>query len=513
MNFMCLFLFAPKSFYGSMNPLVMATPEYTAPHAWWPSMTRDSEDFMRTCSMCAQTRSSRQLPEGLLEPLLIPSRPWSHVAVDFITDLPSSQGFTMVMVTTDRFSKACKLIPLKGLPTAFQMATTLFHHVFRNHGLPGDIVSDRGPQFTSRVWKAFCERLGIQPQLFPWSEDASNVLAVDDWARRSQSDSREPSANNVSKPTTVISSRQRTKGIKVFVVAAYSEEDVVNMKSSEVLTSLKRAEKEKETKPCLCGESKEGHSELINGDNRQGAGEGGVESRGQNEAGQAEVMAEYASVKKVRKLERGRKQEGSEEENTSVSSSSTVHRTTMEPFHKPNMPKGAVSMSNGEVYIWKSPEESNILSSGPSLENGHNNTSTSEIFVTYSTVSKPLKKEHLGSTQQTSQQIGSGEGSKEHVSWPSEEHCYETVGEKTWSKVPDQDPAYATIKPRQKREIQCSSTLKPKKRHSGPLQGPERAMTCENFYETIGNEKEDTNTTSTTILTFDDGMKMYATGL
>ncbi|KAK3509622.1 hypothetical protein QTP70_006807 [Hemibagrus guttatus] len=105
--------------------------------------------------------SSRQLPEGLLEPFHIPQRSWSHIAIDFITDLPSSQGFTTVMFTIDRFSKACKLIPLKGLPTAFEMATTLFHHVFRNYGLPEDIVSDQGPQFTSRVWTAFCKSLGI----------------------------------------------------------------------------------------------------------------------------------------------------------------------------------------------------------------------------------------------------------------------------------------------------------------------------------------------------------------
>ncbi|KAK3548865.1 hypothetical protein QTP70_021277 [Hemibagrus guttatus] len=57
-----------------------------------------------------------------------------------------SQGFTTVMVTIYRFSKACKLIPLKGLPTTFEMATTLFHHMFQNYGLPEDIVSDRGPQ-------------------------------------------------------------------------------------------------------------------------------------------------------------------------------------------------------------------------------------------------------------------------------------------------------------------------------------------------------------------------------
>lgn len=58
-----------------------------------------------------------------------------------------------------------------------------------------------------------------------------------------------------------------------------------------------------------------------------------MENRGLNEAVQAEMMAEYASVRKVRKLERGRRQEGSEEENTSASSK------TMEPFHIPNFPK------------------------------------------------------------------------------------------------------------------------------------------------------------------------------
>lgn len=68
-------------------------------------------------------------------------------------------------------------------------------------------------------------------------------------------------------------------------------------------------------------------------ENRRGGGGGGAENRGLNEAVQAEMMAEYASVRKVRKLERGRRQEGSEEENTSASSN------TMEPFHIPNFPK------------------------------------------------------------------------------------------------------------------------------------------------------------------------------
>ncbi|MCI4387560.1 hypothetical protein PGIGA_G00075520 [Pangasianodon gigas] len=249
-------------------------------------------------------------------------------------------------------------------------------------------------------------------------------------------------------------------------------------------------------------------------ENIQGAG-GGVESRRLNEAGQADVMAEYACVRKVKKLDREKRQEGSEEENTSESSNSAVHRKIMEPFHIPSFPKGRVSMDNGEEYIWKPPEESNIHSlRGPALENGHSNASTTEIFETYSTICKPLKKEHLGSAQQISGQVGSEEkGSNGPVSWPSGEHCYEAVGEKTWSKVLDSDPAYATVNPMQKREMLCSSTLKPKK-CCGPPQGPETAMTCENFYESIGDVKQGTNTnTTTTIFTFNDGMEMYVTGL
>ncbi|KAK3539566.1 hypothetical protein QTP70_010279 [Hemibagrus guttatus] len=111
--------------------------------------------------MCAQSRVSRQLPEGLLEPLPTPRRPWSHLSLDFLTDLPDSGGFTTVMVVADRFSKGCKLIPLKGSPTAMQTAEAMFQHVFRNFGLPEDIVSDRGPQFTSQVWGSLCEQLGI----------------------------------------------------------------------------------------------------------------------------------------------------------------------------------------------------------------------------------------------------------------------------------------------------------------------------------------------------------------
>ncbi|KAL0154966.1 hypothetical protein M9458_049229, partial [Cirrhinus mrigala] len=73
--------------------------------------------------------------------------PWSHIALDFVTALPPSQGNTVVLTVVDRFSKAVHFIPLPKLPSAKETAVVVIDHVFRLHGLPTDVVSDRGPQF------------------------------------------------------------------------------------------------------------------------------------------------------------------------------------------------------------------------------------------------------------------------------------------------------------------------------------------------------------------------------
>ncbi|KAI2644826.1 Transposon Tf2-8 polyprotein [Labeo rohita] len=111
------------------------------------------------------SKTPKELPSGLLQPLPIPQRPWSHLSIDFITDLPPSNEFTTILVTIDRFSKSCHLIPLKGLPSAMETALALFHNVFRIYGLPENIVSDRGTRFTSQVWRAFCKQLDISVSL------------------------------------------------------------------------------------------------------------------------------------------------------------------------------------------------------------------------------------------------------------------------------------------------------------------------------------------------------------
>ncbi len=159
---------------GTGHPGVNTTLSLLRDRFWWPNMARDVRRFVQGCPDCAISRSTRHLPAGKLHPLPIPNRPWSHLGVDFITDLPVSDGYTCILVIIDRFSKFCRLTPLTGLSTALQMAELLFNRVFRYYGIPEDIVSDRGPQFISRVWKAFFSILGVTVSLTSGYHPQSN---------------------------------------------------------------------------------------------------------------------------------------------------------------------------------------------------------------------------------------------------------------------------------------------------------------------------------------------------
>uniref|UniRef100_H3G6A5 Integrase catalytic domain-containing protein n=1 Tax=Phytophthora ramorum TaxID=164328 RepID=H3G6A5_PHYRM len=85
------------------------------------------------------------------------------VSMDFIFGLPpDDDGRTGVLVFVDRFSKMVHLIPVSDTITAAESAVQFVDTVFRHHGLPESIVSDRDPRFTSAFWSSLFQLLGTK---------------------------------------------------------------------------------------------------------------------------------------------------------------------------------------------------------------------------------------------------------------------------------------------------------------------------------------------------------------
>ncbi|MCO5600479.1 hypothetical protein L7F22_054592 [Adiantum nelumboides] len=130
---------------------------------YWPTMKRDIPDYVSKCVVCQKTKFDRGKQPGLLQPLPIPDSPWESISMDFIFGLPKSiHGNTGIWTIVDRFSKQAYFIPVKKTIKAHQMATLFISQIFKYHGLPSSIVSDRDPRMTSNFWKGLFENLGTR---------------------------------------------------------------------------------------------------------------------------------------------------------------------------------------------------------------------------------------------------------------------------------------------------------------------------------------------------------------
>jgi len=91
-------------------------------------------------------------------------KPGTHISTDFITDLPESEGVTMILVVVDRFTKMAHCIPMKKQNSPM-VARGYLENIWKYHGFPEDVVSVRDGTFTGQYFTDLYDYLGIKKSL------------------------------------------------------------------------------------------------------------------------------------------------------------------------------------------------------------------------------------------------------------------------------------------------------------------------------------------------------------
>ena len=140
--------------FGQNRTLELVHREYT-----WPGVRTFVKDYVSSCTSCGCAKVPRHRPYGLLKQHPIPTCPWHSISMDFIKQLPSSDGFTSILVVVDHLSKQGIFILTYNTITSPEFAKLFVVHVFSKHGVPTHVTSDRGSEFVSHFFRSLGKAL------------------------------------------------------------------------------------------------------------------------------------------------------------------------------------------------------------------------------------------------------------------------------------------------------------------------------------------------------------------
>ena len=141
------------------------TQELISRNFTWDKWQEDVARYVAGCAKCQKAKADRHSRQTKLVPMPTGERPFEEIAMDFVGELPESEGFNAILVITDRFTKIQHYIPAKTSWTAEDVANVYITEIWRLYGLPRHVTSDRGPQFASRFLRELNRKLNINLRL------------------------------------------------------------------------------------------------------------------------------------------------------------------------------------------------------------------------------------------------------------------------------------------------------------------------------------------------------------
>jgi len=123
------------------------------------------KQYVEGCNACQCNKNCTEQPAGKLMPNSIPEKLWMHISADFITKLPLAQGYDSILVVVDRLTKMVHFIPTTEKTSAKGLARLFRDNMWKLHGLPESIISDRGPQFVAGLMRELNGILEIKSKL------------------------------------------------------------------------------------------------------------------------------------------------------------------------------------------------------------------------------------------------------------------------------------------------------------------------------------------------------------
>ena len=126
---------------------------------------RDVEKYMEECDLCQRMKNRMEELAGKLKLSEVPKKPWSHITVDFIIKLPVVAGKDVILVVCDRLSKMTHFVATTEGTSVEGLVRLFRDNVWKLHGLPESVVSDREPQFAAELTKELNRMLGIKTKV------------------------------------------------------------------------------------------------------------------------------------------------------------------------------------------------------------------------------------------------------------------------------------------------------------------------------------------------------------